>query len=85
MTWEMGFRTDSIDLAAFLMTAGFNPLIFCTPDSRRAYFVFTETDDLLRAIVRYEGNYPLPAKRLLHVRSRLFRVVAQVVKEEASS
>jgi len=71
------FRTDSIDLAAYLMTVGFTPLIICPDGERRAIFVFAKTAPLLVAIVGYEVNCSLPAKRLLEVRRRLFEVISQ--------
>lgn len=80
MSSERVFRTESIDLAAFLVTAGHEPHIFRNPHERRAIFEFAETDNLLKAIVGYEGGSTLPAKRLLNVRSRLFREASQVVK-----
>ena len=80
MRSEGVFRTESIDLAAFLVTAGHEPHIFRNPHERRAIFEYTESDDLLRAIISYESGSSLPAKRLLNVRSRLFREASQVVK-----
>ena len=74
------FRTESIDLAAFLVTSGHEPHIFRSPHERRAIFEFSDSDSLLKAIVSYEGGSPLPAKRLLNVRSRLFREASQAVK-----
>jgi hypothetical protein len=74
------FRTESLDLAAYLVTAGFAPEIIHAPDLRRAIFAFTETEELRLAIVSYEGGASLPARRLLNVRSRLYREASQVVK-----
>ena len=85
MRVEGVFRTESLDLAAFLVTAGHEPHIFRNPHERRAIFEFTETDDLLRAIINYESGSSLPAKRLLNIRSRLFREASQVVKGGAGS
>ena len=40
------FRTESLDLAAYLVTAGFEPDIIRAHDLRRAIFAFTETEEL---------------------------------------
>jgi hypothetical protein len=74
------FRTESLDLAAYLVTAGFVPEIIRAEDLRRAIFVFRETEELRQAIVSYEGGASLPARRLLNVRSRLYREASQIVK-----
>ena len=74
------FRTESLDLAAYLVTAGFVPEIVRAEDLRRALFEFKETEELRQAIVNYEGGASLPARRLLNVRSRLYREASQVVK-----
>jgi len=74
------FRTESLDLAAYLVTAGFVPEIVKSEDLRRALFEFKETEELRQAIVSYEGGASLPARRLLNVRSRLYREASQVVK-----
>ncbi|HTP64341.1 MAG TPA: DUF5659 domain-containing protein [Geobacteraceae bacterium] len=74
------FRTESLDLAAYLVTAGFVPEIVKSEDLRRALFEFKETEELRQAIVSYEGGASLPARRLLNVRSRLYREASQGVK-----
>ena len=74
------FRSESLDLAAYLVTAGFIPEIVRAEDLRRALFEFKETEELRQAIVNYEGGASLPARRLLNVRSRLYREASQVVK-----
>ena len=74
------FRTESLDLAAYLVTASFVPEIVRAEDLRRALFEFKETEELRQAIVSYEGGASLPARRLLNVRSRLYREASQVVK-----
>ncbi len=84
MTSTRVFRTESIDLAAFLSTAGHELTISCAPDSRRALFEFIETEALHHAIVSYEGGAQQPAKRLLNIRSRLYREASQVVRGGAS-
>lgn len=75
------FETDSIDLAAFLVTSGYTPFIYCKPDLRRASFEFPETDELRDAIISYERGAVLPAKQLLNTRSFLFREVKRVTRE----
>ena len=77
------FRTESLDLAAYLVTAGFVPEIVRDSEQKRAIFEFKETEELRQAIVSYEGGSSLPARRLLNVRSRLYREASQVVKEGA--
>jgi hypothetical protein len=74
------FRSESLDLAAYLVTAGFVPEIVRAEDLRRALFEFKETEELRQAIVSYEGGASLPARRLLNLRSRLYREASQVVK-----
>ncbi len=74
------FRTESLDLAAYLVTAGFQPELIRDSDQKRAIFTFIETEELRQAIVNYEGGASLPARRLLNVRSRLYREASQVVK-----
>jgi len=74
------FSTESLDLAAYLVTAGFVQEIVRAEDLRRALFEFRETEELRQAIVSYEGGASLPARRLLNVRSRLYREASQVVK-----
>ena len=73
------FSTESLDLAAYLVTAGFVQEIVRAEDLRRALFEFRETEELRQAIVSYEGGASLPARRLLNVRSRLYREASQVV------
>lgn len=45
------FRTESLDLAAYLVTAGFQPEIVRAEELRRAIFEFRETEELRHAIV----------------------------------
>ena len=78
------FSTESIDLAAYLTSAGHELTVSCAPDSRRALFQFAETEALHQAIVSYEGGAQQPAKRLLNIRSRLYREASQVVRGGAS-
>ena len=85
MRVEGVFRTESLDLAAFLVTSGHEPHIFRNQHEKRAIFEFSDSDDLLRAIINFESGSALPAKRLLNVRSRLFREASQVVKGGTSS
>ena len=75
------FSTESIDLAAFLMTAGHDPAVYRNPDSPRAVFVFDEDGKLHEAIVAYERGAALPAKKLLNARSYLFREASRVCRE----
>ena len=81
MTSQRVFETESIDLAAFLMTARHETTINLSPEGRRALFYFHEDDDLHAAIVAYESGASLPAKRLLNSRSYLFREASRVVRE----
>ena len=75
------FQTESIDLAAFLVTAGHKPQISRQPGGKRAAFSFEESNALHEAIIAYERGAALPAKRLLNARSWLFREASQVVRE----
>jgi hypothetical protein len=74
------FETESIDLASFLTASGYTPAICRNAVGSRALFEFQSSTDLSRAIVAYESGATLPAKRLLNVRSRLFREASAVVK-----
>ncbi len=74
------FRTESIDLAAFLVASGHELHIFRASDGKRAIFEFAQSDELLKAIVAFEGGSSLPAKKLLSVRNRLYREASQAVK-----
>lgn len=71
---------QSIDLAAFLVTAGHEVSIYRDATGRRAVFSFPEDGNLHQAIVAYERGASLPAKRLLNVRSWLFREASRIVK-----
>jgi len=74
------FTTESIDLAAFLATAGYEPSITCPPGYTRAVFTFDASGDLHDAVLQYEQGGELPAKRLLNRRSWLFREASRVVR-----
>ena len=50
------FRTESLGLAAYLVTAGFVPEIVRAEDLRRALIEFKETEELRQAIVSNEGG-----------------------------
>ena len=73
------FRTNSIELAAFLVTIGHKPFIISASASRRALFIFVQSAALRRAIGAHECNLKLPAKRLLEVRKLLRDVISQEV------
>ena len=75
------FQTESIDLASFLVAAGYESAIYRNPGSTRAVFEFTETDDLHQSIISYERGAALPAKKLLNCRSWLFREASRICRE----
>jgi hypothetical protein len=75
------FETESIDLATFLATAGYEVSVHCSRMGARAVFTFQENGKLHEAIVAYERGTSLPAKKLLNVRSRLWREASQAVRE----
>lgn len=79
-TSQRVFETDSIDLASYLAAYGANHTIEQAPNGKRALFTFNETPDLLAAVIGYETGALLPAKRLLNVRSWLYREASNVVK-----
>ena len=85
MTSQRVFETESIDLAAFLLTAAHEATINLNPEGRRALFSFQEDADLHAAIVAYERGGSIPAKRLLNSRSYLFREASRVVREGVRS
>lgn len=80
MTSQRVFETDSIDLASYLAAYGATPTIEHAPGCKRALFTFHETPELLAAVISYETGAVLPAKRLLNVRSWLYREASNVVK-----
>lgn len=75
------FTTESIDLAAYLAAAGYDPSISRNPDGTRAVFGFEVSEGLQQAIIEYEQGAALPAKRLLNRRSWLFREASRIVRE----
>jgi hypothetical protein len=74
------FETTSIDLAAALVskrhTVAIQPDLF---DTKRATFRFQESTALHADIVDFERGGALPAKDLLHVRARLYRMASRAV------
>jgi len=78
---EAPFRTESLDLAAYLATAGFEPQISCPPGCCRALFTFYGGRDLHNSVLQYEQGAPIPAKRLLNRRSWLFREASRAARE----
>ena len=80
MNSQRVFETESIDLAAYLVTAGNEPTIHSNLTGKRAVFMFAESDELYRAVVNYERGDSLPAKRLLNSRSWLFREASRVCR-----
>jgi len=83
MTSQRVFEIESIDLAAFLATAGYEAKIYRNTTGKRAVFSFQEDTKLHEAIVAYERGASLPAKRLLNARSWLFREASRAVREAA--
>jgi hypothetical protein len=81
MTSLRVFATESIDLASFLVIAGFKPTIYRSLSGNRAVFEFAESNEIHQAIVNYERGASLPAKRLLNARSLLFREASRVCRE----
>ena len=80
MASQRVFETESIDLAAYLVTAGYVVATTLNPGDHRATFQIEETPNLYCDIVGYESGMTAPAKRLLNVRSRLFREASAVVR-----
>jgi len=79
MTSQRVFETESIDLGSCLVFVA-TPAIEHVTGCNRALFTFPETPELLAAIIAYERGAALPAKRLLNVRSWLYREASNVVK-----
>jgi hypothetical protein len=75
------FETESVDLALFLTTAGYEPTIYPNPTGKRAVFEFPESENLHEAIINYERGADLSAKKLLNVRSWLFREAGRICRE----
>ena len=81
MASQRVFETESIDLAAFLATAGHDVTICHKAVGKRAVFGFAESEELHQAIVNYERSAALPAKRLLNTRSWPFCESSQGCRE----
>lgn len=79
-TSQRVFKTESIDLASFLTVDGATPTTERAEGGKRALFTFTESPELLESVVNYERGAALPAKRLLNVRSWLYREASNVVR-----
>lgn len=77
---RVSIEIESIDLAAFLVTVGYEVQLYRDQTGRRAIFAFVEDSNLHGAIVDYERGAVLPAKRLLNSRSWLFREASRVVR-----
>lgn len=75
------FTTESIDLAAYLAAAGYEPSISRNTEGTRAVFAFEVSGGLQQAIIAYEQGAALPAKRLLNRRSWLFREASRAARE----
>ncbi|GLI37754.1 hypothetical protein GHYDROH2_12550 [Geobacter hydrogenophilus] len=80
MTSSRVFTTESIDLAAFLVATMHEVTVLLAAGGRRVLFEFSDTEELRNAIISYELNAILPAKRLLNSRSYLFREASRVVR-----
>lgn len=73
------FETDNINLAAFLVTAGYPTNTLYSPTAGKALFDFADTLQLRNAIIAYEsGSAALPAKALLLTRTRLYHEASRV-------
>jgi hypothetical protein len=75
------FETESIDLAAYLATAGHEPTVYRNTTGKRAVFEFAESEELHQAVVNYERGAATPAKKLMNARSWLFREASGVWRE----
>jgi hypothetical protein len=85
MNSQRVFQCESLDLASYLNAAG-HEIIFClNPSGNRALFQFEQNEYLRADIVSYEGGAPLPAKRLLNIRSWLYREASRIVREGGRS
>jgi len=58
------FRTESLDLAAYLVTAAFEPNIVRSQTEKRTTFQFTETEELRQSIINYKSGESFPVRRL---------------------
>ena len=80
MTSPRAYRTTSIDLASFMAAIGYTVHVSRVQGETRATFEVEQTDTLFSDIAGYESGATAPAKRLLNVRSRLFREATAVTK-----
>ncbi len=78
---ERVYKTTSIDLATFLAVLAY--IVTATKPSdgdNRAVFEIEQKPELFQDIAAYESGATAPAKRLLNIRSRLFREASAVVR-----
>lgn len=71
------YKTDSIDLSAYLIFRNYQ--INVTGGDHRAVFEVEQKPELFQDIAAYESGATAPAKRLLNIRSRLFREASAVM------
>ena len=72
------FETDNINLAAFLVTAGFPANTLYSATAGKAIFNFADVLPLRDAVIAYERGAALPAKALLLTRTRLYHEASRV-------
>lgn len=73
------FKTEDLDLAAAIVTAtGETPDLVIIDGVQLTTFAFPDTKPILNAVVAYQSDLQLPARKLLMNRQHLFRRVRQV-------
>lgn len=80
MTSQRVYGTTSIDLASYLAAIGYTISVIRTPGETRATFEAAELPSLFSDIAAYESGALAPAKRLLNVRSWLYREASAAMK-----
>jgi len=78
------YKTTSLDLTSYLAAIGYAVNVTGTPGEYRATFEITQTPRLFSDIAEYESNGTAPAKKLLNIRSRLFREASEIHKRGRS-
>lgn len=75
---HLRFETSDINLAAYLITAGFQVEILYSPNKGKSIFEFHETRQLRNAIIAFERGAVVCAKSLLLTRTHLYHEASRI-------
>ena len=79
-TEASSYETESIDVAAYLVTLGHEMIVVPQHGTRRATFRFPANNELYRSIADFTSGHEAPARHLLNVRSWLYRRASEIGK-----